>query len=173
MDQRNADGSIAEVSGNGVRVFARYLVAVGLAAPGRIDVGTRAGLRSAVPEPDRSVTVQMGPATVAVGNPRLRRRGERRVRRGRAAVAAGAAWLHRRGRESGRVDVLTPGGRLVVTVRPGGSTLRGPAVPVARGQLDPGWWAGPAGDGGGDGSAPGVSRIDRSGEQITNTPATA
>src|SRR3954463_7864971 len=34
MDYRNADGSIAEMCGNGVRVFARYLVDAGLAAPG-------------------------------------------------------------------------------------------------------------------------------------------
>ena len=32
MDYRNADGSLAEMCGNGVRVFARYLVESGLAA---------------------------------------------------------------------------------------------------------------------------------------------
>src|SRR5690606_9176237 len=31
MDYRNADGSIAEMCGNGVRVFAHYLVRAGLA----------------------------------------------------------------------------------------------------------------------------------------------
>src|ERR1700735_2063519 len=31
MDYRNADGSIAETCGNGIRVFARYLVSAGLA----------------------------------------------------------------------------------------------------------------------------------------------
>ena len=36
MDYRNADGSIAEMCGNGVRVFARYLVDAGLAAPGEL-----------------------------------------------------------------------------------------------------------------------------------------
>ena len=30
MDYRNADGSIAETCGNGIRVFARYLVVAGL-----------------------------------------------------------------------------------------------------------------------------------------------
>ncbi|GAA3419029.1 hypothetical protein GCM10018952_56940 [Streptosporangium vulgare] len=34
MDYRNADGGIAEMCGNGVRLFARYLVDTGLAAPG-------------------------------------------------------------------------------------------------------------------------------------------
>ena len=32
MDYRNSDGSLAEMCGNGVRVFARYLVDSGLAA---------------------------------------------------------------------------------------------------------------------------------------------
>ena len=34
MDYRNADGSVAEMCGNGIRVFARWLVDAGLAAPG-------------------------------------------------------------------------------------------------------------------------------------------
>jgi len=48
MDYRNADGSAAEMCGNGIRVFAKYLVETGLAtiddAPLRI--GTRAGTKS-------------------------------------------------------------------------------------------------------------------------------
>jgi diaminopimelate epimerase len=64
MDYRNADGSIAEMCGNGVRVFARYLVETGLAAEGQFVVGTRAGDRPVVVHPDRSVTVHMGPATI-------------------------------------------------------------------------------------------------------------
>ncbi|MEV6900066.1 diaminopimelate epimerase [Amycolatopsis sp. NPDC051372] len=64
MDYRNADGSIAEMCGNGVRVFARYLVDAGLAGDGRFTVGTRAGDRPVVVHPDRSVTVGMGPATI-------------------------------------------------------------------------------------------------------------
>ena len=45
MDYRNADGSLAEMCGNGVRVYARYLVESGLAgrAPGS-PILTRAGL---------------------------------------------------------------------------------------------------------------------------------
>src|ERR1041384_7696392 len=34
MDYHNSDGSIAEMCGNGVRVFAHYLVTRGLATPG-------------------------------------------------------------------------------------------------------------------------------------------
>jgi len=48
MDYRNADGSIAEMCGNGVRVFAHYLVRAGLATiePGStLPIGTRAGVR--------------------------------------------------------------------------------------------------------------------------------
>ena len=48
MDYRNADGSIAEMCGNGVRVFARYLTERGLVelAPGdTLSIGTRAGVR--------------------------------------------------------------------------------------------------------------------------------
>lgn len=48
MDYRNADGSAAEMCGNGTRVFAKYLVDTGLAtiddAPLRI--GTRAGVKT-------------------------------------------------------------------------------------------------------------------------------
>jgi diaminopimelate epimerase len=48
MDYRNADGSIAEMCGNGVRVFARYLTERGLVelSPGdTLSIGTRAGVR--------------------------------------------------------------------------------------------------------------------------------
>lgn len=48
MDYRNADGSVAEMCGNGIRVFAHYLVRSGLATiePGStLPVGTRAGVR--------------------------------------------------------------------------------------------------------------------------------
>lgn len=64
MDYRNADGSIAEMCGNGVRVFARYLVAAGFAGTGDIPVGTRSGTRTVTTQPDGRVTVDMGPAPV-------------------------------------------------------------------------------------------------------------
>lgn len=55
MDYRNADGSIAEMCGNGVRVFALYLDRLGLWPDAdEVAVGTRAGVmrvrRVAVPE---------------------------------------------------------------------------------------------------------------------------
>src|SRR4051794_3509109 len=45
MDYRNSDGSIAEMCGNGVRGFARYLQRAGLAEEGDLTIATRAGLR--------------------------------------------------------------------------------------------------------------------------------
>lgn len=48
MDYRNADGSIAEMCGNGIRVFARFLTERGLATlePGdTLPIGTRSGVR--------------------------------------------------------------------------------------------------------------------------------
>jgi len=67
MDYRNSDGSVAEMCGNGVRVFARYLVQAGLAATGELAVATRAGVRQAWVAPDGPqgpgpVTVRMGRA---------------------------------------------------------------------------------------------------------------
>ncbi|MBQ0923225.1 diaminopimelate epimerase [Saccharopolyspora endophytica] len=64
MDYRNADGSIAEMCGNGVRVFARYLVASGLAPSGDLLVGTRAGIRPVHTHQDGRVTVEMGQAKI-------------------------------------------------------------------------------------------------------------
>ncbi|WP_149180293.1 diaminopimelate epimerase [Streptomyces sp. TRM49041] len=45
MDYRNADGSVAEMCGNGVRVFARYLQHAGHVTEGDIAVATRAGVK--------------------------------------------------------------------------------------------------------------------------------
>ena len=64
MDYHNADGSVAEMCGNGVRVFARYLIDHGLAAPPTIDIATRAGLRPVEVLPDGRFRVGMGPVTV-------------------------------------------------------------------------------------------------------------
>ncbi|WP_292834700.1 diaminopimelate epimerase [Microbacterium sp.] len=49
MDYRNADGSAAEMCGNGIRVFARYLVSSGLLqldGDAEVRIGTRAGVRT-------------------------------------------------------------------------------------------------------------------------------
>ncbi|HSF26893.1 MAG TPA: diaminopimelate epimerase, partial [Actinomycetes bacterium] len=59
MDYRNADGSLAEMCGNGVRVYARYLVESGLASGPRLPILTRAGL----------VVAEIGRETIAVQMP--------------------------------------------------------------------------------------------------------
>lgn len=48
MDYRNADGSVAEMCGNGIRVYAQYLLEQGLTElePGQtLPIGTRSGVR--------------------------------------------------------------------------------------------------------------------------------
>ncbi|HTI28333.1 MAG TPA: diaminopimelate epimerase [Kutzneria sp.] len=205
MDYRNADGSIAEMCGNGVRVFATYLVDAGLASPGEFVVGTRAGDRPVVVHPDGSVTVQMGPARITgtsvatlggvsfpgvavdVGNPhlvcvtevpvasldlsaapgrdqslfphgvnvefvnrrspsslamRVHERGVGETRScGTGTVATVAAHLHLLGLPTGSATVSIPGGQVTVTIDTADSTLTGPAVLVARGELSDAWWA--------------------------------
>ncbi|WP_232423277.1 diaminopimelate epimerase [Mycobacterium sp. 155] len=66
MDYRNADGSIAQMCGNGVRVFAHYLKASGLETADEFVVGSLAGPRPVVlhhADADTAeVTVEMGKA---------------------------------------------------------------------------------------------------------------
>lgn len=64
MDYRNSDGSIAEMCGNGIRVFASYLIDHGLAAGDDIAIATRAGVRTVRQEAGGALTVDMGPVTV-------------------------------------------------------------------------------------------------------------
>ena len=48
MDYRNADGSVAEMCGNGIRVFTKFLIENGLAdlePGGTLPIGTRSGVR--------------------------------------------------------------------------------------------------------------------------------
>jgi diaminopimelate epimerase len=63
MDYRNADGSLAEMCGNGVRVFARYLADRGWADGTGFPLGTRGGVRS-VRLAGAEISVDMGPARV-------------------------------------------------------------------------------------------------------------
>ncbi|MBB5959955.1 diaminopimelate epimerase [Saccharothrix tamanrassetensis] len=204
MDYRNADGSIAEMCGNGVRVFARYLVEADLVPLGPFAVGTRAGQREVVAHDDGTVTVDMGRALVTgastallhgvefagvavdVGNPhlacvtttpvsaldlrdqpgydrevfphgvnvefvnvlddgallmRVHERGIGETRScGTGTVAAVASWLHGTGRHTGKATVDVPGGQVSVVIDEESSTLSGPAVLLARGELDQAWW---------------------------------
>src|SRR6185437_2825021 len=73
MDYWNGDGSIAEMCGNGVRVFARYLLDHGLAIGPELAIETRAGVRKVRAEPGDLFSVDMGP--VKVGGPATARVG--------------------------------------------------------------------------------------------------
>jgi diaminopimelate epimerase len=64
MDYRNADGSLAEMCGNGIRVFARYLAEEGLALPvSPFLIGTRDGAKL-LDVDGENVTVDLGVVTV-------------------------------------------------------------------------------------------------------------
>jgi diaminopimelate epimerase len=204
MDYRNADGSIAEMCGNGARLFARYLVNAGLVPAGELVIGTKSGARPVRVPARGDVTVDMGPArlygtsstavegqafdglAIDVGNPhlacvtevplatldltvppghdpgtfphgvnvefvnvtgpatasmRVHERGVGETRScGTGTVAAAVAVLHSHGAQTGNCVVDTPGGRLHVVVDETTTRLTGPAVIVARGELDAAWW---------------------------------
>jgi diaminopimelate epimerase len=61
MDYWNADGSCAEMCGNGVRVFTRHLLTAGLAEPvdGGIPIATRSGVVRALVDGD-TIAVDLG-----------------------------------------------------------------------------------------------------------------
>lgn len=78
MDYRNADGSVAEMCGNGIRVLARYLWSSGLAPGSAVRIGARSGLRTGNGSgvrtvhdgADGSITVEMGwPEQALIGEP--------------------------------------------------------------------------------------------------------
>lgn len=77
MDYRNADGSKAEMCGNGVRVFAKYLLDAGLASlepDSTLPVGTRAGVRD-VMRSETGFQVDLGRWRTEPGEPTVRARG--------------------------------------------------------------------------------------------------
>lgn len=211
MDYRNADGSPAEMCGNGIRVYARYLVDCGALPPGRHAFATRGGIREVTVPAVGDVRVDMGPVGIAgtapvrvggrplsglvvsLGNPHLaclvdgpldafdlgrppdtdradfpdgvnvelvQPDGDRRLRMrvyergvgetrscGTGACAAAAAAAQASGVDGAQWTVEVPGGRLVVELADGHATLTGPAVLVARGELDAAWLAANAGGG--------------------------
>ena len=75
MDYRNADGSAAEMCGNGTRVFARYLTDTGL---GSIDEGLRIGTRAGVKtltRSERGFEVDLGAFAVEADETLVRAKG--------------------------------------------------------------------------------------------------
>lgn len=85
MDYRNSDGSLAEMCGNGARVFARFLVDAGWAAPGDLEFETLGGVRTA--NLDRKGEVRIGMGPVHVGEVAAAVVGGRQIR-GRAAYVS-------------------------------------------------------------------------------------
>ena len=74
MDYRNADGSVSEMCGNGVRVFALHLIEEGLVDAGTpVPVGSRDGVKVVTVAEDGRLSVDMGSprllgsTTVSVG----------------------------------------------------------------------------------------------------------
>jgi len=68
MDYRNADGSVAEMCGNGVRVFLQYLKSIRLVDTDAA-VATRGGVRCARTRGDGDVTVRMGLPRILADRP--------------------------------------------------------------------------------------------------------
>lgn len=69
MELRNADGGVAEMSGNGIRCLVQAAVDAGWVAPGDVEVDTVAGRRRVAYR--RGATPGLGFATVAMGAPVL------------------------------------------------------------------------------------------------------
>ena len=79
MDYRNADGSLSEMCGNGIRVLGHFLVTHADVDPRNpLPIATRAGIRT--------LTFEAGTVTVDMGSPELQ--GETRVRVGDRELVA-------------------------------------------------------------------------------------
>ena len=141
MDYRNADGSVAQMCGNGVRVFAHYLRASGVEDRDEFVVGTLAGPRPVVvhraDEYRAEVTVEMGKAdtfgtgaatvggrrltglAVDVGNPHLACLVPGLTESELAAldVAAAVGFDHAQFPDGVNVEVLTPARDGAVSMR--------------------------------------------------------
>lgn len=100
MDYRNADGSVAQMCGNGARVFAAHLLEEGLAGPGVLHIATRGGARQ--------VTIAAGGAIrVGMGTPAFLERDDILVRSSDSETATGG---------SAAVGVLMPNPHAVTWV---------------------------------------------------------
>jgi diaminopimelate epimerase len=78
MDYRNADGSLSEMCGNGVRVFAEYLITEGLVAvePGStLPIATRAGIVDVTRSANGHYQADMGRWSLTGVDPLVRARG--------------------------------------------------------------------------------------------------
>lgn len=67
MDYRNADGSLAEMCGNGIRLMARYLVDHGHQKAGIFSINTRAGMKYLACPETGDISVNMGQVELIEG----------------------------------------------------------------------------------------------------------
>jgi diaminopimelate epimerase len=102
MDYRNADGSLSQMCGNGVRVFARWLAEEGLVDPADpLPVGTRGGVKLVTfAAGDRAGARAGGDISVDMGVPEVR----------------GATWVEVEGRRLPAVHVDTDNPHAVAVV---------------------------------------------------------
>ncbi|PZS25268.1 MAG: diaminopimelate epimerase [Pseudonocardiales bacterium] len=68
MDYRNADGSVAEMCGNGIRVVLRYLMTAGVVEQSAA-VATRGGVKCVWVNGDGNVAVNIGPPRIPADRP--------------------------------------------------------------------------------------------------------
>jgi diaminopimelate epimerase len=132
MELRNADGSEAEVSGNGLRCLAQAAVEAGLVTPPRFSVATGAGVRAVDFEPGRApghgqAEVDMGPVRLGPEVPASP--GER----GRYAEV-GNPHLVLFGADPATVD-LAAQGPVLSAQRPGGQNVEWIALGPERDEL--------------------------------------
>jgi diaminopimelate epimerase len=117
MELRNADGSVAEMSGNGVRCLAQAAVGAGVVTPPRFTVATGGGPRTVEYTPGEAgwarATVDMGPVTLGPDQPQDFE--DRKVR----TVSVGNPHLVLLGPEAASVDVAVLGPRLAATFADG------------------------------------------------------
>lgn len=77
MDYRNADGSIAEMCGNGIRVMARYLVDRGHQGSGIFSISTRDGNKFLKVPDEGDISVNLGKVTQIPGEISADQNGQR------------------------------------------------------------------------------------------------
>jgi diaminopimelate epimerase len=111
MELRNADGSEAEMSGNGMRCLAQAAVQGGLVAPPRFTVATAGGVRTVTYTPGdtpgwATASVDMGPARLGPDQPQ--EFGDRRAR----TVDVGNPHLVLLGPDTAAVDIAELGPKL-------------------------------------------------------------
>jgi diaminopimelate epimerase len=129
MDYWNGDGSSAEMCGNGIRVFGRYLVEYGLDLTRSPKVDGKVfpnGVNVEFVE-----TIENNHVSIRVHE---RGVGET-LACGSGACAVAAVVLAEAELDRGTVEIDLPGGRLTATIDGGGLRLAGPAVIVAEGTL--------------------------------------